>query len=103
MVGGDNNVALRFANLFICQVGMFPLKYLGVPISASRLHVVDRPKMEEKSTKKLDISKGNSLSIAGRTMLINASPINYTVYHMSMFLHPKTVIKRMDKSRRKFF
>jgi hypothetical protein len=55
IVGGDNNVALRYANLFDCQVGMFPLKYLGVPIAASRLHVVDWARVEEKSAKKIDI------------------------------------------------
>jgi hypothetical protein len=43
------------------------MKYLGVPISASRLHVVDWAKMEEKPAKKLDVWQGNSLSIAERT------------------------------------
>jgi hypothetical protein len=59
--------------------------------------------MEEKSYKKLDIWQGNSLSIAGRTTLINSSLINSTIYHMSMFLLLKTVIKRMYKGRRNFF
>jgi hypothetical protein len=41
LVGGDNNIALEYADLFNCQISPFPIKYLGVPISASRLHVVD--------------------------------------------------------------
>jgi hypothetical protein len=53
--------------------------------------------------KKLDVWKGGSLSMAGRTTLINVSLVNSTIYHMSMYLMPKTVIKRLDKSRRKFF
>jgi hypothetical protein len=85
MVSGDNNVALIYANDFNCQIGLFPLKYLGVSIAASRLHVVDWAKMEEKSAKKLDIWQGNSLSIAGRTTLINSSLINSTIYRMPMF------------------
>jgi hypothetical protein len=40
-IGGDNRTCLPFAEVFNCQIQMFPLKYLGVPISASRLHVVD--------------------------------------------------------------
>jgi hypothetical protein len=44
-----------------------------------------------------------SLSIIGRTTLINSSLTNSSIYHMSMFLLPKTVIHRMDKGRRKFF
>jgi hypothetical protein len=65
--------------------------------------VVDWAKMEEKPAKKLDIWQGNSLSIAGRTTLINSSLVNSPIYHMSMFLLPKTEFKRMDKGRRKFF
>jgi hypothetical protein len=46
--------------------------------------------MEEKAAKKIDIWQGNSLSIAARTTLINSSLINTTIYHISMFLMPKT-------------
>jgi hypothetical protein len=35
--------------------------------------------------------------------LINSSLSNTTLYHMSMFLLPRTTLKRMDKTRRKFF
>jgi hypothetical protein len=62
---------------------VFPIKYLGVPISASKLHVIDWAKLEEESAKKLDIWKGGSLSIAGRTLLINSSLSNTSIYHMS--------------------
>jgi hypothetical protein len=103
LVGGDDNIAIGYAELFNWQTGHFPMKYLGVPISASRLDVVDWAKMEEKPAKKLGTWQGSSLSIAGRTTLINSSLINSTIYHMSMYLLPKTVIKRMDKNRRKFF
>jgi hypothetical protein len=36
-------------------------------------------------------------------VLINFSLSNTAIYHMSIFLLPKIVIKRMDKHRRKFF
>jgi hypothetical protein len=54
-VGGDNDVALRYVNLFNCQIGIFHKKYLGVSVVASRLHVVDWAKMEEKAAKNLDM------------------------------------------------
>jgi hypothetical protein len=93
---------LDMSTFLTIKLDFFPLKYLRVLIAASRLHVVDWAKMEEKGAKKLDIWQGNSLSIAGRTSLINYSLINSTVYHMSTFLLPKPVIKRMDKGRRFF-
>jgi hypothetical protein len=58
---------------------------------------------KKKAAKKLDIWQGNTLSMAGRTTLINSSLINTSIYHMSMFLLPKTVVKRLDKCRRNFF
>jgi hypothetical protein len=41
LVGGDNCVANEYAKVFNCQVDIFPIKYLGVPVSPSRLKVVD--------------------------------------------------------------
>jgi hypothetical protein len=43
------------------------------------------------------------MSIAGRTTLINSSLSNSFIYHMSMYLLPKTVTDRLDKQRRIFF
>jgi hypothetical protein len=67
LVGGDDNIVIGYADLFNCQTNLFPMKYLGVPISANRLHVADWAKMEEKPAKKLDVWQGNSLFIAERT------------------------------------
>jgi hypothetical protein len=103
LIGGDNNLAVTYAELFNYQIGSFQLQYLGVPILAGRLYVIDWAKLEEKSARKLDVWQGSSLSMAGRTVLINFSLTNSSIYHMSMFLLPKTVIKRMDRGRRKFF
>jgi hypothetical protein len=41
--------------------------------------------------------------MADRNTLINASLVNSIIYHITMFLMPKTIIKRLDKHRRKFF
>jgi hypothetical protein len=43
------------------------------------------------------------MSIAGRTTLINSSLTNALIYHMSMYLVPKTVVSELDKQRRTFF
>jgi hypothetical protein len=41
LIGGDNDISLEYADIFNCNISLFPLKYLGVPISARRLHVID--------------------------------------------------------------
>ena len=43
------------------------------------------------------------MSIAGRSTLITSSLNSAPIYHMSIYLLPKTVIKEMDKVRRTFF
>lgn len=97
MINGDNNLTQTYAELFNCQMGLFPIKYLGVPVSPNKLHVTDWTSLEDRNGKKLDIWKGNAMSIAGRTTLINSSPSSSFVYHMSIYLFPKTVVDRLDK------
>jgi hypothetical protein len=43
------------------------------------------------------------VSLASRTTLINSNLSNTIVYHMSMYLLPKTVADALDKQRRIFF
>lgn len=86
----------RYAKLFNCQVGTFPIKYLGVPVSPNRLHVCDWIPLTSKNEKKLDVWKGGT--IAGRSTLISSSLNNTPIYHMSIYLLPKTIIHKMDKT-----
>jgi hypothetical protein len=54
-IGGDNTTVIAYSDIFTCQIAMFPLKYLGVPIFARRLRVIDWCKLEEKLARKLDM------------------------------------------------
>jgi len=50
LVINDNaNWANVYAEIFNCQTGIFPIKYLGVPVSLSRLHVIDWLPLVEKN------------------------------------------------------
>ena len=44
-----------------------------------------------------------TMSIAGRSTLINSSLNNAPIYHMSIYLLPKTIVHKLDKIRRRFF
>lgn len=103
MINDYEDLALSYAETFNCQIGYFPIKYLGVPVSPSRLHVAAWLPLLEKNAKRLDIWKGSSMSITGRSTLISSSLNSAPVYHMSIYLLPKIVIKEMDKVRRTFF
>lgn len=97
LINGDDILAQQYADIFNCQIGLFPIKYLGVPIIPSRLHVVDWAPLEGKNGKKFDIWKGGEMSIAGRITLINSTLSNSFIYHMSMYMFPKTVVGTRDK------
>ena len=103
MVIEDDQKNLLYAEMFNCATGKWPLKYLGVPVSGARLHVGDWRNLDEKMMKRLDGWKGNTLSIGGRATLINFCLSSIPIYCMSMYLIPKTVIKSMDKIRKRFF
>ena len=41
MVLKDDIKGAEYADMFGCQIGDWPIKYLGVPVSGSRLRVAD--------------------------------------------------------------
>jgi hypothetical protein len=92
MINDGEEWGQKYAEIFNCQVGLFPIKYLGVPISPSRLKVADWLPLVEKGIKRLDVWKGGTLSIAGRSTLISAGLNNSPIYHMSVYLLPKSTI-----------
>jgi hypothetical protein len=102
-ISDEDNWDGKYADIFNVQVGTFPIKYLGVPVSSSRLHVCDWMPLIDKSMKKLDIWKGRTMSIAGKSTLISSSLNNAPIYHMSIYLLRKTILGRLDKIRRTFF
>lgn len=41
MINDNGNLAQTYADLFNCQIGYFPIKYLDVPVSPNSLHIID--------------------------------------------------------------
>lgn len=60
LIGGDDMDLLPHAELLNCQIGHLPMKYLGVSVSHSRLHVVDSGELEERILKKPVCWQGGS-------------------------------------------
>lgn len=51
-INDEENWASVYAEIFNCQIGAFPIKYIWVPVSPSRLHVIDWAPLLDKSNKK---------------------------------------------------
>jgi hypothetical protein len=58
-----------------CATGEWTIKYLGVPVTNSKLHVVDWLPLDEKLIKRMDGWKGSALSFGVRLILINQKKI----------------------------
>ena len=93
----------EYADIFGCQIGHFPMKYLGVPVSYSSLKGVDWDYLEAKFVKRFESGLGSYASSGGRLTLLNANISSIAYYYMSMFLLSKIIIERLDKHRRRFF
>jgi hypothetical protein len=73
MVIPNDEKKIMYADIFGCQVGDSPIKYLGVNVCRSRLHVADMDCFSDILKKKLDGWVGNSSSIGGD--LLSSNPL----------------------------
>ena len=93
----------QYTNLFKCEVGSFPFRYLGIPIHHRRLRNSEWKEVIERLEKRLASWKGKLLSLGGRLTLINSVLTNLPMYMMSFLEIPKGVIKKIDYFRSRFF
>jgi hypothetical protein len=93
----------QYIELFGCNQGAFPMRYLGIPIHYRRLSNADWKRVEERFEKRLSSWKGKHLSTGGRLTLINSVLSSLPMYMMSFFAIPKGVLKKLDYFRSRFF
>jgi hypothetical protein len=82
----DQEKRLFYAEMFGCQIGDWPVIYLSVPVSGSRILVKDEKPLTDKLHKKLDGWVGNSSSIGGRWTLIQSSLSGSLIYHVYLLV-----------------
>ena len=72
-VGGYDNTVKQYAELFNCDVGSFPIKYLGMPVSYSTLRDSDWEFIVAKYLKRFEAWIGNAASMGGQTYFVGLS------------------------------
>jgi hypothetical protein len=93
----------KIANMLNCGVGRLPMKYLGFPISDSRLGVNAFKDIVEKMRRKLQPWRGRHLTSRGRAILTNSSLSSMPIYTMGIYLMHENTHQKMDAIRSKFF
>ncbi|KAL0283468.1 UNVERIFIED_CONTAM: hypothetical protein Sangu_2888100 [Sesamum angustifolium] len=84
------------------QEGSLPIKYLGIPLTSSRLTIADcRPLFDKVDTRIAGWNHQN-LSYAGRIQLIKSVLSTLHTYWASVFILPKGVLKMLERKMRSF-
>jgi hypothetical protein len=86
VIGVDDDRKTKIANMLNCKQGGLPIKYLGFPISNTKLKMGMFRGMVEKMRKKLQPWKGKNLSSGGRLILTNSSLRSMPINLMGMFM-----------------
>jgi len=93
----------EYIELFGCNTGEYPFRYLGIPMHHRKLQNIDWRRIEERFKKKLSCWKAKHLSYGGRLILINSVLNSLPMFMMSFFEIPKEVLKKLDQYRSRFF
>lgn len=93
---------LNLNHIFRCQWGSFPIKYLGLLLHFKQLQVADWQFLVDKIEGRLKNWQGHLLSIGGRITLLNFVLSSIPLYTLSIYKIPLTVLKQIDKIRRRF-
>ncbi|KAJ0923662.1 hypothetical protein HanPSC8_Chr05g0218711 [Helianthus annuus] len=98
----DGQEVTQMAQALKCGVGAFPFSYLGVPIGANMKRKIHWQPVVEKFNKRLSSWKARNLSFAGRVTLAKVVLGSLPSYYLSLFLAPKSIIKKLESIRRAF-
>ena len=101
--GEAQAVQMEYEQIFGCSQGMFPFRYLGIPMHYRRLNNSDWKGVDERFQKRLSGWKGKLLSAGGKLVLINSVLSSLPLFMFSFFEVPREVLKKLDFYRSRFF
>jgi hypothetical protein len=82
----------KWAEVFGCHVGEFPIKYLGISLHYNKLSREDLQPLVYKIIKRIVGWRGKLLTRAGRIILIKTCLASILIYLLSFFKFPKWAI-----------
>lgn len=102
-INTEEQAIQRVAVIMGCQVGKFPITYLGLPLSPRCIYSRDWDKIINRFETRLAGWKGRLLSYGGRLVLCHSVLDSLPTYFLSIFKIPKKVVRRLDSIRSNFF
>lgn len=93
----------EYSNIFGCQCGSYPFRYLGIPMHYKKISNSDWKITEQRIEKKLSSWKGKHLSVGGRLVLINFVLTSLALFMLSFFEVPRGILEKIDYYRSHFY
>jgi hypothetical protein len=87
---------------FLATVKDFPMKYLGLPVSITKLNKIHFQPILDKAGSRLANWQGKMLNAKGRSTLVKAVLSALPTYHMTALKVPAGTLHALDKLRRRF-
>ncbi|XP_039142194.1 uncharacterized protein LOC120279334 [Dioscorea cayenensis subsp. rotundata] len=91
-----------YENLTGIKLGTFPFKYLGIPISPKHLSINQLSYMPDKAQQVISTWNLSSLSLAGRTTLLNSTVFTIPNYILSVMNLPVSILNSISKIAHNF-
>jgi hypothetical protein len=103
VLGSDEEETNRVAEMFNCNVGQLPMRYLGIMVNNSHMTANDLSYVHQKVEKRIPTWKSAGLSSGGKMILIESCLSSVPNYTMSVYLLQEEVHQKMDSARANFF
>jgi hypothetical protein len=87
---------------FLARRASFPIRYLGLPLSTSRLRKGDFQFLVNKIISKLSSWNGRNFSVVGRFTLVKLVITSQRIYILSTLNAPKEILANIDSRRKQF-
>jgi hypothetical protein len=92
-----------YSQLFGCEIGKYPFRYLGLPMNTRKLNNKDWQTIGNRIEKRLSGWKGKMLTVGGRLVLINSVLSSLPMFMMSFFELSRGVLEKIDYFRSRFY
>jgi len=102
-VGVNKADQLAIASFFGCKVGVWPMTYLGMPVSTSKITKAQFNFVVEKAKRRLSSWKCDALSSGGKAVILNSSLSSTPMYMMGVYLLYEGNYQALDSVRNNFF
>jgi len=101
-MGASEEEKTALARLFCCNIGDFPIKYLGVPLHFTKLKREDIQPVVDKMMNRIVSWKGRLLSSAGKLTLLKSCLASIPIYLLSVIKFPKWAIENISSHMANF-